>query len=52
MEEVLRAHGVADAKLQSTETAHRFYLGAGWIDSGPVEEQFGMRDYPMRKRLV
>jgi GNAT superfamily N-acetyltransferase len=51
MEGTLRRNGVAEGKLQSTETAHRFYLDAGWADSGPPEEQFGMRDYPMRKRL-
>ena len=52
MEEVLRQHGVAEGKLDSTETAHRFYLAAGWQDAAPAQEQFGMRDYPMRKRLA
>ena len=51
MEEVLRQHGVAEGKLDSTETAHRFYLAAG--GRTPARPgQFGMRDYPMRKRLA
>ena len=52
MEDVLRSHGIAEGKLHSTETAHRFYLGAGWVDAGDPEEAFGMRDYPMRKHLA
>jgi GNAT superfamily N-acetyltransferase len=51
MEDELRARGVNEGKLHSTGTAHRFYLGAGWEDAGPPEDGFGMRDYPMRKRL-
>jgi GNAT superfamily N-acetyltransferase len=52
MEDVLRRHGISEGKLHSTETAHRFYLATGWEDTGPPQEQFGMRDYPMRKRLA
>jgi GNAT superfamily N-acetyltransferase len=51
MEDVLRRQGIAEGKLHSTETAHRFYLAAGWQDVGVPEEAFGMRDYPMRKQL-
>lgn len=52
MENKLRHFGIQEGKLHSTETAHRFYLDAGWEDSGPREEAFGMSDYPMRKRLA
>lgn len=51
MEGELRARGVVQGKLHSTETAHLFYLDAGWQDAGQPEEGFGMRDYPMRKRF-
>ena len=52
MEDALRRQGVTEGKLNSTETAHRFYLGAGWLDAGPRGEDFGMSDYPMRKRFA
>jgi GNAT superfamily N-acetyltransferase len=52
MENKLRHFGIKEAKLHSTETAHRFYLDAGWEDAGEPEEAFGMRDYPMRKRFA
>jgi GNAT superfamily N-acetyltransferase len=52
MEGELRARGIREARLHSTRTAHEFYLGAGWEDSGPPEDGFGMRDYPMRKTLA
>lgn len=51
MEGELRRRGVIEGRLESTETAHRFYLKAGWRDSGPREESFGMGGYPMRKQL-
>jgi GNAT superfamily N-acetyltransferase len=51
MEADMRAAGIADAKLTSTETAHRFYLAAGWGDSGPVETDGFVPGYPMRKHL-
>jgi GNAT superfamily N-acetyltransferase len=52
METKFRRFGITEAKLHSTETAHRFYLDAGWVDAGAPEDAFGMRDYPMRKRLA
>ena len=52
MEDVLRGQGITQGKLNSTETAHRFYLGAGWEDAGAPDDAFGMRDYPMRKQLA
>jgi GNAT superfamily N-acetyltransferase len=39
--------------LISTETAHRFYLSAGYVDNGTPVGKFGMRSgYPMFKRLA
>lgn len=52
MEAELAQAGLRKATLSSTETAHRFYLGAGWRDAGPVEMAFGMPGYPMRKALA
>jgi GNAT superfamily N-acetyltransferase len=52
MESELRSRGVAEARLVSTTTARRFYLGAGWRDAGPAEDHAGLICYPMRKRLL
>jgi GNAT superfamily N-acetyltransferase len=39
--------------LTSTETAHRFYLAAGYVDQGPPEGKFGSAGgYSMKKRLA
>lgn len=43
---------VGRARLTSTETAHRFYLGAGWEDVGEPVNVFGLRGYPMEKALT
>jgi GNAT superfamily N-acetyltransferase len=43
--------GNASCTLTSTETAHRFYLSAGYADRGPPNATFGMRSYPMAKAL-
>jgi len=51
MEAALRARGVTEARLDSTATAHRFYLAAGWVDDGQPDGQQGVVSYPMRKRL-
>jgi GNAT superfamily N-acetyltransferase len=45
------ALGPGDARLDSTATAHGFYLSCGWADAGPVGGRFGLTDYPMTKRL-
>jgi hypothetical protein len=38
--------------LTSTETAHRFYRSAGYVDDGAPKGKFGTRSgYPMSKRL-
>ena len=39
--------------LLSTETAHRFYRAAGYIDDGPPRGKFGTSSsYPMSKQLA
>ena len=38
--------------LTSTETAHRFYLSAGYVDEGAPQGKFGTTSsYPMSKRI-
>ena len=38
--------------LTSTETAHRFYRSAGYVDDGPPQGKFGTTaSYPMTKRI-
>jgi GNAT superfamily N-acetyltransferase len=44
--------GTDRCTLLSTETAHRFYRSAGYIDDGAPQEKFGTTSsYPMSKRL-
>ena len=39
--------------LRSTETAHRFYLDAGYVDDGPPAGIFGTRSgYQMSRRIT
>jgi len=49
-----RAHerGSVRCTLRSTETAQRFYLSAGYRESGPPAALFGTRGYPMSKALA
>ncbi len=51
MEAFLRDAGIKDAQLTSTETAHRFYRGAGWLDAGEPKAWGGLTAYPMIKSL-
>jgi GNAT superfamily N-acetyltransferase len=52
MEEAARERGAETCTLVSTETARRFYLGAGYIERGPPERRFGADSaYPMAKRI-
>ncbi|MGV3491467.1 MAG: GNAT family N-acetyltransferase [Devosia sp.] len=51
MEDTMCAAGTAEATLKATTTAHRFYLGAGWVDSGPIYTGRWIDAWPMRKRL-
>ena len=46
-----RERGNAQCRLVSTETARRFYLSAGYAESAPPSETFGVRSYPMVKAL-
>jgi GNAT superfamily N-acetyltransferase len=43
--------GNAQCTLASTETARRFYLSAGYSETGPPIILFGTQSYPMSKRL-
>jgi GNAT superfamily N-acetyltransferase len=51
LEAALRQAGHREGRLTSTTTAHRFYLGRGWVDSGPPEIDGFSTSYPMRKTL-
>lgn len=52
LEDTARIWCLAEASLESTETARRFYLARGWKENGPAVEAFGMPGYPMIKPLV
>jgi GNAT superfamily N-acetyltransferase len=44
--------GNAVCRLESTETAHRFYLTRGYAENGPPNRKFGsISGYPMSKRI-
>ncbi len=43
--------GPGEARLESSQTARRFYLDAGWEESGPPEPHRFIPGYPMRKVL-
>ncbi len=51
MEFMIAESGAQTAKLTSTETAHRFYLSAGWRDVADPVMWCGMAGYPMEKTL-
>ena len=51
MEALAREAGVAACTLESTATAHRFYLRRGYVDAGARSEKFGIANFPMRKPL-
>ncbi|SDN50020.1 GNAT family N-acetyltransferase [Afipia sp. GAS231] len=45
--------GNAKCRLESTETAYRFYRARGYSETGPAGHKFGTRSgYPMSKTLV
>jgi GNAT superfamily N-acetyltransferase len=53
LERAMRDSGIREGMLTSTETAHRFYLSAGWRDHGEPEPMFRMSGgYHMKKALV
>ena len=44
--------GNSGCRLVSTETAHRFYLARGYVDTGPPERRFGTASsYPISKKI-
>ena len=44
--------GNTTCHLVSTETAHRFYLARGYVDTGPPQRRFGTASsHPMSKRI-
>jgi GNAT superfamily N-acetyltransferase len=51
LETIARGQGHAACTLDSTETAHRFYQGLGYVSNGKAGEKFGLPNYPMIKRL-
>lgn len=51
MEAAMREAGTTEARVKSTETAHRFYLANGWEDAGPKYTGRFIDAWPMRKRL-
>lgn len=51
LEAELAGRGHAEARLESTATAHRFYLARGWEEAGPPVRHRGLPGQPMRKRL-
>jgi GNAT superfamily N-acetyltransferase len=52
LEAALAAEGHAEARLESTLTAHRFYRARGWTDAGPRTLEFGLPGQPMVKPLA
>jgi GNAT superfamily N-acetyltransferase len=51
MEALARKAGLTACTLESTATAHRFYLRRGYVDVGARGEKFGIPNFPMRKAL-
>jgi len=52
LEDRARARGNTSCTLLSTETAHRFYRSAGYVDAGPPSGAFGTNSgHPMFRRL-
>jgi GNAT superfamily N-acetyltransferase len=52
LEECARAAGVTRCTLESTTTAHRFYLAAGYAAAGDPVPAFGAFAFPMAKALA
>jgi len=46
------ARGNARCTLNSTITAHKFYLGNGYVTNGPPTQKYGTGGYPMSKQLT
>lgn len=52
LEGELVALGFTEGHLEATETARRFYIGAGWLENGPQATGRTVNGYPMRKLLT
>ncbi len=53
LENGLRANGIAEARLDSTKAARRFYLSAGWREGAGESSKFcNIRCRTMTKRLA
>lgn len=53
LEDGLRANGIAEARLDSTKTARRFYINAGWQEGAGESSKFcNVRCRTMTKRLA
>jgi GNAT superfamily N-acetyltransferase len=53
LEQVARELGNGSCHLTSTETALRFYTGAGYKQTGPSQGEFGTASaYPMKRRFA
>lgn len=53
LEDRLRANGIVDARLDSTKTARRFYIDAGWLEGAGESSKFcNVRCRTMTKRLA
>lgn len=51
LERAMRARGSTLGRLESTQTAHRFYRDAGWVDVAPLQPGRILKSYRMEKRL-
>lgn len=51
LESRARELGLPEARLNSTKTAHAFYLRNGFESSGPADSWHGVSCYPMTKKL-
>ena len=53
LEDGMRADGIAEARLDSTKTARRFYIDAGWQEAAGESSKFcNVRCRTMTKRLA
>lgn len=52
LEAALRQRGVTVARLNSTATAHAFYLSQGWLDDASIPPGRFITDFPMHKALL
>jgi GNAT superfamily N-acetyltransferase len=51
LEKLATVGGAGVPSLESTATAHAFYLAIGYTDAGAPGEKFGLPNFPMTKTL-